>query len=212
MDTQLRRASGAELDLFYEWMRKQFHPGELKRLSHLHEMCARGLYAAYGLWSGDNLIAYALLGNTPDGRYLLLDYYAVLPEHQDQGWGGRFLARLCETRSLQGRGLEIIIAKSAATARTQNSLFARLDQFEQHFAGFCIFHYGTHRNGEGDVRTVFSVTKRSAAALAVFRYDVPAEFEVNEGPVLRVGLQDNAPASSSVAPVRAALRNVFGSV
>lgn len=42
MDTQLRRASGAELDLFYEWMRKQFHPGELKRLSHLHEMCARG--------------------------------------------------------------------------------------------------------------------------------------------------------------------------
>ena len=107
MDTQLRRASGAELDLFYEWMRKQFHPGELKRLSHLHEMCARGLYAAYGLWSGENLIAYALLGNTPDGRYLLLDYYAVLPEHQDQGWGGRFLARLCETLSGEAMLLEV---------------------------------------------------------------------------------------------------------
>ena len=73
-------------------------------------------------------------------------------------------------------------------------------------------HRHVHGNGEGDVRTVFSVTKRSAAALAVFRYDVPAEFEVNEGPVLRVGLQDNASASSSVAPVRAALRDVFSPI
>lgn len=90
----LRKAGVDELKIFYGWMREQFHPGELKYLSHIWAMCLKGVYAAYGLWDGGELIAYALLGNTEDGRYRLLDYYAVLPEYQEQGWGSRFLQML----------------------------------------------------------------------------------------------------------------------
>lgn len=90
----LRKADAEELGLFYDWMGKQFHPGELKSRAHIWNMCERGLYAAYGLWDGDALIAYALLANTRDGRKHMLDYYAVLPEYQDCGIGSMFLKRL----------------------------------------------------------------------------------------------------------------------
>ena len=92
----LRKANADELKLFYDWMGKQFHPGELKSLAHISNMCSRGRYSAYGLWNDNELIAYALLGNTADKRKHLLDYYAVLPEYQDQGWGSRFLAMLSD--------------------------------------------------------------------------------------------------------------------
>lgn len=92
----IRKANADELKLFYDWMGKQFHPGELKSLAHISNMCSRGRYSAYGLWNDNELIAYALLGNTQDKGKHLLDYYAVLPEYQDQGWGSRFLNMLRE--------------------------------------------------------------------------------------------------------------------
>lgn len=92
----LRKADADELKLFYDWMGKQFHPGELKSYAHIWNMCERGLYAAYGLWNEGELIAYALLANTADGKKHMLDYYAVLPQYQDRGVGSRFLAMLSE--------------------------------------------------------------------------------------------------------------------
>ena len=90
----LRPADAAELQLFYRWMEAQFHAGELKPLELIERLAAEGRYAAYGLWDADELIAYALFGIAEDGRTMLLDYFAVLPEHQDAGWGSRFLERL----------------------------------------------------------------------------------------------------------------------
>ena len=95
----LRRANAGELSRFYDWMKKQFHAGELKPLWLLEQLSERGLYAAYGLWDAETLLAYALVANTADGRMCLLDYYAVLPEHQDAGWGSRFLQMLREELS-----------------------------------------------------------------------------------------------------------------
>lgn len=90
----LRKANAEELKLYYDWMGRQFHPGELKSLAHISNLCAKGVYAAYGLWNGDELIAYALLANTVDGRVHMLDYYAVLPQYQNKGWGSRCLQML----------------------------------------------------------------------------------------------------------------------
>lgn len=103
----LRKADAKELELYYSWMKQQFHPGELKSLAHISNMCARNLYSAYGLWMEEELIAYALLGNTADQSRYLLDYYAVLPEHQDKGWGGRFLNMLKETLGSEAILLEV---------------------------------------------------------------------------------------------------------
>ena len=93
---QLKKADSEELRLFYDWMKEQFHPGELKWLSHIENMCDCGVYCAYGLWRNGELIAYALLGNTKDQRVHLLDYFAVLPQYQDAGWGSRCLQMLSE--------------------------------------------------------------------------------------------------------------------
>ena len=92
VNAKLRKATLEELRVFYDWMKKQFHPGELKRLEHISRMCTQGRYCAYGLWDGETLLAYALLANA--GRVFLLDYYAVLPQYQDSGWGSRFLGML----------------------------------------------------------------------------------------------------------------------
>ena len=96
----LRRASADELRRFYDWMKEQFHAGELKPLWLLEQLSEKRLYAAYGLWDEETLLAYALVANTADGKMHLLDYYAVLPEHQDAGWGSRFLQML--RRELDG--------------------------------------------------------------------------------------------------------------
>ena len=95
LDTQLRRASAGEADLFYDWMKKQFHKDELKSLARIRTLLRMGVYDVFGLWTGEKLIAYALLGKTRDERYWLLDYYAVLPDWQNRGWGSRFLDELC---------------------------------------------------------------------------------------------------------------------
>lgn len=90
----LRLASVEELRIFYDWMRRQFHAGELKPLEEIERLRSEGRYCAYGLWEGETLMAYALFSNTADGRAHLLDYYAVLPEFQDAGWGSEFLQQL----------------------------------------------------------------------------------------------------------------------
>lgn len=92
----LRKANADELREIYGWMQRQFHAGELKSLDRLYELEAEGAYEAYGLRQGDALIAYALLGHTKDHSRYLLDYYAVLPEYQNAGWGSRCLALLRE--------------------------------------------------------------------------------------------------------------------
>lgn len=92
----LRLASADELRIFYDWMGRQFHAGELKPLRRIEQLREAGLYAAYGLWDGDALLAYALVAKTADGRKYLLDYYAVLPDYQDAGWGSKFLQMLRE--------------------------------------------------------------------------------------------------------------------
>ena len=102
VNAKLRKATLEELRVFYDWMKKQFHPGELKSLPHIEQMCLKERYCAYGLWDGGELIAYALMANTDPGEMMiyLLDYYAVLPQYQDAGWGSRFLKMLRE--SLRG--------------------------------------------------------------------------------------------------------------
>lgn len=93
-ETTLRKASAEEFRTIFEWMKRQFHGGELKPLAQLERMRADGRYEVYGLWRGTELLAYALLACTADRKLWMLDYYAVLPEHQDAGWGGRFLSQL----------------------------------------------------------------------------------------------------------------------
>ena len=93
-EPELRMASIRELRQFYHWMERQFHADELKPLSQLEWLTQQERYASYGLWDGEELIAYAMFGIASDCTTMLLDYFAVLPQYQGAGWGTRFLTAL----------------------------------------------------------------------------------------------------------------------
>ncbi len=124
----VRPADAEEFKTIYGWMEKQFHAGELKYFSSLQQFRAQKRYEVYGLWSGENMIAYALFAFTQDKRFALLDYYAVLPQYQSQGWGGRFLNMLCKQLPCEAIILEVEDPKYAPNA-AEEAHFARRIRF-----------------------------------------------------------------------------------
>jgi len=128
---ELRRAGAEEVGLFYSWMEKQFHKDELKSLARIRTLLKMGVYDVFGLWREEELIAYALLGKTEDERCWLLDYYAVLPEHQGQGWGSLFLNRLCEMLPGDALMLEVEDPDYSADAEDEAHRRRRIGFYEQ---------------------------------------------------------------------------------
>ena len=126
-----RAASAEEFKTIYEWMEKQFHAGELKYLSTMEALRAQDRYEVYGLWANETLIAYALLAFTEDGRFALLDYYAVLPEYQSSGWGGRFLSMLREELDCEAIILEVEDPKYAPDAAEEAHFSRRIRFYER---------------------------------------------------------------------------------
>lgn len=127
----MRAASAAEFKSIYSWMETQFHAGELKTLSTLEKLRAQGRYEVYGLWSGETLIAYALLALASDGRFALLDYYAVLPEYQSSGWGGKFLAALRRELNCEAILLEVEDPQYAPDAMEEAHFSRRIRFYER---------------------------------------------------------------------------------
>ena len=128
-ETTLRKASAEEFRTIFEWMKRQFHEGELKPLKQLERMRADGRYEVYGLWRGTELLAYALLACTADRKLWMLDYYAVLPEHQDAGWGGRFLGMLRRELPVEAVILEVEDPKYAPDAADEAHFSRRIRFF-----------------------------------------------------------------------------------
>ena len=89
----LRTMTPAELQRAYETdLKEAFPPSELKPLSAMERMRARGVYDPLGLFDGTGqALGYALLWKHPEGRYLLLDYLCVPRQRRGGGAGGRLL-------------------------------------------------------------------------------------------------------------------------
>ena len=94
--------------VYRDWMTRQFPKDELKSLSAIETTVRKGLYEAWGMWDGEELVAYAMLGYRNRGSLVLLDYYGVRPELRHSGYGGAFLKRLREVYA----GWEAIVIES----------------------------------------------------------------------------------------------------
>ncbi len=128
---KVRAVCAEEFQSIYAWMEKQFHAGELKYPSEIESMRANGRYEIYGLWKEDALIAYALFAFTRDRRFALLDYYAVLPEHQSEGWGGNFLKTLQKEVPCEAILLEVEDPRYAPDASEEAHFKRRIHFYER---------------------------------------------------------------------------------
>ncbi len=78
--------------IYNKYMVKDFPPDELKPLSSILDMLRRNIYACYGLFEGEILLAYAYLTVLDD--FVLVDYLAVVPENRGNGIGTKLLSEL----------------------------------------------------------------------------------------------------------------------
>lgn len=82
--------------VYRDWMTKQFPKDELKPLSAIERTIMKGLYEAWGMWDGEELVTYGMLGFSNPGSAVLLDYLGVKPERMHMGYGSAFLKKLSE--------------------------------------------------------------------------------------------------------------------
>lgn len=111
MNTEHNRFTLRELGLdglhhiYHEHLSHAFPRMERKPLSAMEKLMAAGRYEALGLYDGEELAAYALLWDDPEGGYVLLDYLAVCRDKpRGHGYGTAAL-RLLLDRCRDRRGL-----------------------------------------------------------------------------------------------------------
>lgn len=111
-----KRLTLSEMKAIYDaHMPEAFPPSELRPWKNMEMLESEGHYRAYALYEDDTLIAYAFL-SSKDGRYALLDYYAVLSTRRGGGIGSRFFELLREEmHALDGILLEVESVESATT-------------------------------------------------------------------------------------------------
>ena len=75
-------------------MRRDFPPSELKPLSMILNSEAAGTAHTWGVFEGEEMVAYLLMVCPAGGEACLLDYFAVLPAYRNSGLGAGLLAEL----------------------------------------------------------------------------------------------------------------------
>ena len=125
-------------------------------------------------------------------------------------------ARLGVARRLVGGAFEMPVAETSAAAMQQHQPFSvggnlphRLDGFRAVLLRDDPFRNRTQRHGNHDVLGVLARRTGARTALAVLGELVTLVFEVDQGPVLAVALQDDTAALAAVAAVGTAESHEF---
>ncbi|WP_419026951.1 GNAT family N-acetyltransferase [Intestinimonas butyriciproducens] len=81
--------------VYREHLTPDFPPAERKPLSAMEKLLSAGRYEPWGLYRGEELMAYALLCRDPEGGFVLLDYLGVCRDKpRGQGIGTVMVAHL----------------------------------------------------------------------------------------------------------------------
>ena len=101
------------------------------------------------------------------------------------------------------------VAEAAVTAFGQQALFAVLQQFHHHFAGFEVADDGAHGHAQGDVRAGRAELVGATALLAVARFVAAGIAVVDQGVDVAIGHDIDVTASPAIAAVGAAEGDEF---
>ncbi|MCD8220725.1 MAG: GNAT family N-acetyltransferase [Clostridiales bacterium] len=127
---EIKKLKLDELKQIYKvHVREDFPRSERRPYSSMEKMTKAGIYASFGYYDDDRLLAYACYILTENGKYALLDYFAVVPELRGQGTGSEFLRKLEGT--LPGKNGVFIEAESPDSAKSKEE--AALRQRRIHF-------------------------------------------------------------------------------
>ena len=80
--------------IYYSHMQEAFPQSELRPYRNIEMLFCNGYYVCYGLYEEEDLLAYAYFARPANGKYVLLDYYAVLKKLRGTGIGSSFFPLL----------------------------------------------------------------------------------------------------------------------
>ena len=122
--THIRALSRTEAHRVYRaHLKDDFPDDERKPWFVIDQAWQAGKYLAYGLFRDrdgqEELLAYAFFCMEPERQAALLDYYAVIPEERDHGYGGHFLRELRKALVPERYALLLIEAENPAFAQDE---------------------------------------------------------------------------------------------
>lgn len=95
MDRIIRLQTFDEIkDTYTRYMEYDFPDSELKPFSMIQDMLAKNCYQCYGVYENTELIAYAYFMMSKDGKWILLDYFAIISTNRGQGIGSWVLQHI----------------------------------------------------------------------------------------------------------------------
>lgn len=102
-----RLLTGEEVkSLYTERMEEDFLADELKPLATLLSLMKRGIYDPYALFENGTLVAYAFYWKAEEEKpYVMLDYFAVVPQERNKGRGSALLREMLERFCRGGKGV-----------------------------------------------------------------------------------------------------------
>ena len=135
---RLRPLSLAELERLHRTeMREDFPPEELKPFAAMRTLYEAGAYRPMGAFEGETLQGYALLWDSPEKRYILVDYLGVPREKRNAGRGGQIMRLLAESfRDRDG----ILVESEAPEGGPEDALRLRRMDFYRR-CGFAFLSY-----------------------------------------------------------------------
>ena len=88
-------------NIFYQHMKQDFPENELRPLHMIEALVEKGNYYTYGIFEEEKLIAYAYFWEEQEKEILLFDYFAIIPELRNQGYGKeamRAILKVCKNK------------------------------------------------------------------------------------------------------------------
>ena len=86
---RLELGSMEDLPTIFRCLQEQFPPDEFYNYERMDQMMQHNQYKIFLYKHGDDLIGYATVCSMAESQTLWLDLLAILPQYQNDGYGGK---------------------------------------------------------------------------------------------------------------------------
>lgn len=120
------------INLYENHLEHDFPKSELKSLSMLQSYMEQGIYTIYGLYEGEELLAYAMFMHNKDSGFQLLDYFASNRKYRSKGYGSALLELLKKEDTIsEGYIIEVETVRTAKNEEEKIQRTRRIAFYEK---------------------------------------------------------------------------------